>query len=189
RAFGLLRGVDVIRLAAFAEIGRPGSRTGRVAAKRRGAVDGGAGDVAGGHQLAHLVGRDNARGAIHAFAVARGGEFRARAAAAIQRGTAGVQGCAVDEPGDAGALAGGLRGARGGGDREVDARAEVRAAVDLQIGGRLVRDGYAVQVRRPLDRVDDERVRQRARLVVVLGGLIRSRCDHDHAVLEGIADR
>ena len=69
---------------------------------------------------------------------------------AVQRRAARVQRGAVDQPGDAGALAGRLRGARGRRHREVDARAEVRAAVELQVGGRLVGDRHAAEARRAL---------------------------------------
>ncbi len=69
------------------------------------------------------------------------------------------------------------------------ARAEVRAAVELQVGGRRVRHGDAVEARRPFDRVDHDRVRQRAGLVVVLGRLVRRRGDHGDAVVVGVVDR
>ena len=43
--------------------------------------------------------------------------------------------------------------------------------------------------RRPFDGVDDDRVRQRARLVVVFGRLVGGRGDHGDAVVVGVVDR
>ena len=111
RRLRLLRGVDIVGLAAFARVGRRVPRAGRVAAEGGGAVYGGAGDVAGRKQLAHLVCADRTRGAVHALAVLgrRQPHPRSARAGAIQRGATGVQRGAVEQPGHARALAGRLR--------------------------------------------------------------------------------
>ncbi len=76
RRFRRRRRVDVVGLPAFAAIGGRPAGARRVRAERRGAVDRRAFDVARGHQLAHLVGRDRARRAVDARAARRRFQLR-----------------------------------------------------------------------------------------------------------------
>ena len=97
----------------------------------------------------------------------------------------GVAGGRVEQSRHPGRLAGGLRRARGGGDRDRHVAAVVRAPVQEQVGVRLL---ARVELGH---RVDGDGVGIVRRPVVVLRLLVGRRCDHGHVVavrvLHGLA--
>ena len=88
----------------------------------------------------------------------------------------GVAGGRVEQPRHAGRLAGRLRRARGGGNRDRDVPAVVRAPVQEQV---RVRRFARVELR---NRVDGDRVGIVGRVVVVLRLLVGRRGDHGYVV-------